>query len=115
MSPSDTDAPPLGRSPIAQLCFVTDNLEASVAAFEQVTGLAAGPFSIAASDETPTVYMNQSRVVRARTCAFRLPNVDVEFLEPGPEPSVWRDTLDARGNSLHHIAFRCDDLEEAQA
>ena len=110
----ETAPPPaLGRSPIAQLCFVTDNLESSVAEFAKVTGLTPGAFGVAANADTPTIYNGQARTVHARTCAFRLPNIDVEFLEPGPEPSAWRDTLNARGRALHHIAFRCSSLATA--
>lgn len=110
-TPSDA----LGHSPIAQLCFVTDNLEASVTGFARLTGLEPGAFAIAAKPDTSTAYHGEPSPVRARTCAFKLPNIDVEFLEPGPEPSVWRDTLNARGPSLHHIAFRADDLVGSQS
>ena len=114
VSTSRPSAAALGNSPVAQLCFVTADLESAVAAFAAVSGLTPGPIAIAANAETPTTYEGKAGVARARTCAFRMPNVDIEFLEPGPEPSVWRDTLDRLGPALHHIAFRSGNLAEAE-
>jgi len=110
VNPSSDSTLDLSHSPIAQLCFVTDDLEESVAAFAALTGLRPSAVRIAANAETPTTYLGELRQVQARTCAFRLPNIDVEFLEPGIGPSAWRDTLDRHGRALHHIAFRCADL-----
>lgn len=100
--------PPLKNLAIAQLCFVTDDLEGSVATFSRLTGLTPGPISTAAEPGTPTYHHGTASAVRARTQAFKLPNIEVEFLQPGPEPSAWRDTLTTRGPALHHIAFRTD-------
>jgi hypothetical protein len=41
---------------------------------------------------------------------FKFGNIDVEFLEPGPEKSAWRDLLEEKGPGCHHIAFRTRNL-----
>jgi methylmalonyl-CoA/ethylmalonyl-CoA epimerase len=41
---------------------------------------------------------------------FAFGNIDVEFLQPGPEKSAWRDLLEAKGPGCHHIAFRTRNL-----
>ena len=41
---------------------------------------------------------------------FAFGNIDVEFLQPGPEKSAWRDLLEEKGPGCHHIAFRTRNL-----
>jgi hypothetical protein len=51
-------------------------------------------------------YHGQPASVGCRLAIFKFGNLDVEFLEPGPERSAWRDLLEERGPGVHHIAFR---------
>ena len=41
--------------------------------------------------------------------------VMLELVQPIGGPSIWQEYLDARGPSLHHIAFYVDDFEAAAA
>ena len=41
--------------------------------------------------------------------------VDVELIEPIGEPSTWKDQLDRHGDSLHHIAFQIQGMQEKVA
>ncbi|WP_237352805.1 VOC family protein [Rhizobium leguminosarum] len=47
-----------------------------------------------------------------RIVMFTSGNIDVEFLQPGPEKSAWRDLLEEKGPGCHHIAFRTKNLTE---
>jgi methylmalonyl-CoA/ethylmalonyl-CoA epimerase len=97
----------LDEDEVMQICFVTDDLEKSLKWFSELTGKAPGYIGKCADpDEAQAVYMDQPATVSARLAMFKFKNIDVEFLEPGPEKSAWRDVLEAKGPGCHHIAFK---------
>lgn len=98
---------------IMQICFVTENIEQSAAWFADLTG-APVPEVIEAgrSEAAQTVYMDRPHTAGCKLAFFRLDNLDIEFLEPGPEKSAWRDLLEERGPGCHHIAFRSRNLSK---
>ena len=92
---------------VAQVCFVTGDIEAAIRWFSALSGLEAPPVqSITAGDEPNALYRGQPATVSCRLAFFRLGNLDIELIEPGPEPSAWREVLETRGPGFHHIAFR---------
>jgi 4-hydroxyphenylpyruvate dioxygenase-like putative hemolysin len=96
---------------ITQICYLTDDLEASAQLLEKILGVSRGPVHVAADPVTTvTTYLGEGSRIGARTSAFDLGNIVLELLEPGPEPSTWREYLRTRGPGVHHIAFRSDDL-----
>ena len=101
----------LDEDKIMQICFITDNLERSVEWFSDLTGKEPSEIARAAEpDLARAVYRGKPSTVRCRLVLFEFGNIDVEFLEPGPEPSVWRDFIEERGPGCHHIAFRTRNL-----
>lgn len=97
----------LDETKIMQICFVTDDLEKSVIWFSDLTGVSPGHIGGAADhDEAHALYHGKPAEVSCRLAIFAFDNIDVEFLEPGPEKSAWRDLLEAKGPGVHHIAFR---------
>ena len=96
----------LDEDAVSQICFVTDNLEDSLRWFSDLTGKVPSHIGkLAEPDEAKLEYLGQPSVVTARLALFRFSNIDVEFLEPGPEKSAWRDILEEKGPGCHHIAF----------
>ncbi len=107
------DARLLDDDAVMQICFVTDNLEKSIAWFAELTGKIAGPIGGAAPhDEARAVYHGRPAEVSCRLAMFKFGNIDVEFLEPGPEQSAWRDLLEQKGPGVHHIAFKTRNMTE---
>ena len=101
----------LDEDAVMQICFVTHNLEKSMAWFADLTGKPMPEIGNAADpDEAQAVYHGQPARVGCRLCVFQFANIDVEFLEPGPEKSAWRDLLEQKGPGVHHIAFRTRNL-----
>lgn len=44
---------------------------------------------------------------------FQIGDVQIELLEPTDEvPSVWKDDLNQKGEGIHHLAFRTENLEK---
>ena len=62
-----------------------------------------------------TCYMGEPTPARARIAFFKLCQIYLELIEPIDGPSVWNDSLIARGQSLHHIAIKVKGLEKRLA
>lgn len=106
----------LDEDAIMQICFVTDDLERSLAWFADLTGKTPSHVGKAAdADEARAVYHGKPAHVSCRLALFQFGNIDVEFLEPGPERSAWRDLLEEKGPGVHHIALRTRNLTSRSA
>jgi hypothetical protein len=97
----------LEEDAVMQICFVTDDVDATAKWFADLIGRKLGPlFMAASSEEAKATYMGNPAKVGCKIRFFRFGNIDVEFLQPGPEKSAWRDVLEAKGPGCHHIAFK---------
>lgn len=106
----------LDEDAVMQICFVTGNLEKSLDWFADLTGKSPSPIGGAASHaEARAVYHGQQAEVSCRLAIFKFGNLDVEFLEPGPEKSAWRDLLEQKGPGVHHIAFKTRNMTQRGA
>jgi catechol 2,3-dioxygenase-like lactoylglutathione lyase family enzyme len=96
---------------LLQICFVTHTLEKSAVWFAKLTGLPLPELSYAADpDKAQAVYNGRPARIGCRIMMFHFGNIDLEFIEPGPEPSAWRDLLERKGPGFHHLAFRTRNL-----
>jgi hypothetical protein len=96
---------------LLQICFVTHKLEESAGWFSQMTGLPMPPVSYAADpDKAQAVYHGRPARIGCRIMMFHFAHIDLEFIEPGPEPSAWRDLLERKGPGFHHLAFKTRNL-----
>jgi catechol 2,3-dioxygenase-like lactoylglutathione lyase family enzyme len=96
---------------LLQICFVTHRLEEAAGWFARLTGLPLPEVTHAADpDKARAVYDGRPARVGCRIMMFHFANIDLEFIEPGPEPSAWRDLLERKGPGFHHLAFRSRNL-----
>lgn len=106
----------LDEDAVMQICFVTDDLDKSLAWFGELTGKKTVFIGGSAPhDVARATYKGEPANITFRIGLFRFGNIDVEFLEPGPEPSTWRDHLDEKGPSFHHFAFRTRNMQKRHA
>jgi catechol 2,3-dioxygenase-like lactoylglutathione lyase family enzyme len=106
----------LDEDAVMQICFVTDDAEKSARWFADLTGKPMPAEGRAADpDEAQAIYDGQPARVGCTIRMFEFGNIDVEFLQPGPEKSAWRDLLEAKGPGCHHIAFRTRNLTRRNA
>lgn len=106
----------LDEDAVMQICFVTHDAEKSARWFSELTGKPVPPEGGAADPErAQAVYDGKPARVGCKIRMFAFGNIDVEFLEPGPERSAWRDLLEAKGPGCHHIAFRTRNLTRRTA
>lgn len=103
----------LTQDTVIQICFVTHDVEASARWFSGLTGKPMPQMSFAADPQKASAdYRGQPASVTCRIMMFHFGNIDLEFLEPGPEPSVWRELLEHKGPGCHHIAFRTRNMTQ---
>jgi methylmalonyl-CoA/ethylmalonyl-CoA epimerase len=98
---------------VAQLCFITDDLERSSRWFADTFGLEMPPMIPASPpQEAQAEYLGRPAEVMCKTRHFMFSNIDLEFIEPGEGPSTWRDWLERHGPGFHHVAFLVDGISE---
>jgi len=101
----------LDEDAMMQVCFVTHDVDKSAQWFADLVGKPLPELGKAAEpDEAQAIYMGKPASVGCLIRTFQFGNIDVEFLQPGPEKSAWRDLLEERGPGVHHIAFKTRNL-----
>jgi catechol 2,3-dioxygenase-like lactoylglutathione lyase family enzyme len=106
----------LDEDEVMQICFVTDDVDKSAQWFSDLTGKPIPAMGKAADpQEANAIYNGMPASVGCKIRMFKFGNIDVEFLEPGPEKSAWRDLLEQKGPGCHHIAFRTRSLTNRHA
>ena len=64
------------------------------------------------AEETQIQYRGQTTPGRAKLAFFQLGQVSLELIEPVGGPSTWQEQLDAHGESIHHIAFHIQGMQD---
>jgi 4-hydroxyphenylpyruvate dioxygenase-like putative hemolysin len=57
-------------------------------------------------EQARTVYRGQPSPARAKLAFFDMGQVKIELIEPIGDLSAWKETLNAKGEGIHHIAFQ---------
>ena len=103
----------LGTTTVTQVGIIVTDIEAKAQAWADVLGLPVPEIIITdAVDVAQTEYEGKSTPARAKLAFFHLGQVELELIEPIDGPSTWKDQLDEHGESLHHIAFVIDGMQE---
>ncbi len=98
--------PALGTNLVTQVGIVVHDIETKARAWSRILGLPMPDIIITDEyDKARTEYNGQPTPARAKLAFFNMGQVAVELIEPMDGPSTWKDQLDARGDSIHHIAF----------
>ncbi len=64
-------------------------------------------------DKAKVEFGGEPTPARAQQAFFNVGGLRVELMQPDEHPSTWRETLDSRGEGLHHVAFDVPGLDEA--
>ncbi len=106
----------LGTTSIVQIGLIVRDLEATIRAWATTFGLPEP--EIITSDpveKAHTEYRGEPTPARVRQAFFQMGPVQVELIEPIGGPSTWRDQLEQHGDSLHHVAFRVENMPDRLA
>ena len=106
----------LGTTTLVHVGIVVSDIEAKVREWADLLGLPKPRITVTDRvDVAHTEYRGKATQARARIASFRLGQAAVELIEPLGGPSAWKDQLDRHGDSLHHIAFRVEGMEDRVA
>jgi catechol 2,3-dioxygenase-like lactoylglutathione lyase family enzyme len=107
---------PIADGPISQICWVTDDLEAT-------ERLLTGQFGTGAWTRIPDVTFGaDTTTLRGEPVEFTAHislgysgDLQLEIIQPVSGPTIHAEFLEARGPGLHHVCFDVDDVEAACA
>jgi hypothetical protein len=98
---------------IRQICLVVRDLDRAMA---QWSALGIGPWRV--HDLGPNwvsemTFRGQPQHTAVKYAAADSGPLNVELIEPGEEPNVYTDHLEAHGEGLHHLGYFVDDIQVA--
>lgn len=106
----------LGSTTLIQVGIVVRDIKSTAKRWADLLGMPAPEIMTTdAVDVAHTEYKGASTPARAKLAFFHLGQVDVELIEPIDGPSTWKDQLDKHGDSIHHVAFHIDGMQETVA
>ena len=97
----------LGLPSIDQVGYVVRDLERAIATF----GAVFGPFHTMVSELHGTNHRGRSSDVTLKMGFGRSGPLEIELIEPVTGGSPHLDVLEQRGEGVHHIRFKVDDLD----
>jgi glyoxalase/bleomycin resistance protein/dioxygenase superfamily protein len=97
---------------ICQIGIVVEDIEHSARVWADALGVDVPDWRLtAAADETNIRYRSGPTEARAKLAFIEMENITIELIEPVDGPSTWQEFLDAKGEGVHHIAFRIKDTD----
>lgn len=98
---------------IIQIGIMTKDIRTASARFAEIFGMDNKEPSIGAPYEiSGTNYKGKRCDGNFLQTTFACKNTEIEFLQPvGDEPSYWKDSMEAYGEGLNHIALKVTDME----
>lgn len=100
---------------IMQVCFVTDDIGATVDWFAKLLGKEVPRIFEPNPAELETQYFGQSAHIGFKQAIMRWRGTQLEFIQPDQSPSVWRDWMNEHGSGIHHVGFAVDDFDAARS
>ena len=101
---------------INQVAIVVNDLEKTAMNYWNVLGI--GPWMVF-DWEAPLVYdrkyHGRPAEAREKIALTQVGDVQLELVQPVEGPSIYKDWLDEHGESIHHINFIVDDVDESAA
>ncbi|MFN8375656.1 MAG: VOC family protein [Anaerolineae bacterium] len=105
---------PLGNRVVTQVGIMVKDIERSVELYSEIFGVAKPPIIITDGyDKSHATYEGQPTKATAKLAFFNMGQVQIELIEPIGEDSTWKEHLDRRGESVHHLAFAVPDTAKA--
>ena len=108
--------PTLGNNIVTQVGIIVRDIETKARAWSEILGLPLPNIIITDTvDKAQTEYNGKPTIARAKLAFFHMGQLDVELIEPIDGPSTWKDQLEGHGDSLHHIAFVIEGMQDKVA
>lgn len=105
----------LGTHLVCQIALVVRDIDRVSEAYSRLLGVPKPPVLLTDPATGRDTYRGAPTQAQAKLAFFDLGQVALELIEPVGAPSVWQEALDARGEGVHHIAFRIRDTDRVTA
>jgi methylmalonyl-CoA/ethylmalonyl-CoA epimerase len=103
----------IGERGVAHVGIVVRDIEASRAAWAAILGQPEPEIIVTdAVDVARTEFRGASSPARAKLAFFHVGEFAIELIEPIGEPSSWAEQLNHHDESLHHLAFRIQGMND---
>ncbi len=100
---------------IVQIGLIVKDAEKAAVHYAEVFGIPKPQVvPIAADAFAKTDFRGKPSDARGKAAFFDLGPVQMELIEPVGAPSTWEEFLRTKGEGIHHIAFRTQDLAGAR-
>jgi catechol 2,3-dioxygenase-like lactoylglutathione lyase family enzyme len=101
---------------LCHIAILVKDLDKALRNWEQVLGIKPGtPFNLPPSSEVPAFTNgDMGDYTDCRIATIQLDNCTLEFVQPGKNPSPWKEKLDRDGEGVQHISFIVPDRKKAQ-
>ena len=104
----------IGTDVVIQVGLVTNDIASMVQRYQDVLGLPSPNWQQTPGyNITEATFNGEPTEATAKLAFFDFGQAQLELIEPDQIPSVWRNDLNASGDSAHHIAFRVQNTERA--
>jgi len=100
----------IDTSAVLHVGIVVHSLDTAVNAWEEFLGV--GPASVGVTSTSEDEYNGTSTSAGLKQAIFDVGAFKIELMEPVDGPSIWASDLNARGEGLHHIAFRVHSMDD---
>lgn len=106
---------PSSMGPIGQVCFITNDIPASVETWTSIFG--AGPFfHMEHVDLRDVKYRGQSIVLDESIAMGYWNDLQIEFIhQHNDSPTIYTDWKSGKRSGLHHVLINSPDVEETRA
>jgi methylmalonyl-CoA/ethylmalonyl-CoA epimerase len=105
----------LDSKTVVQIGIIVRDAEKTAAHYAEVFGLPKPEVvEIAADSFAKTDFRGQPSEAKGKAAFFDLGPVQMELIEPVGAPSTWEEFLRTKGEGIHHIAIRTEDLAGAR-
>jgi methylmalonyl-CoA/ethylmalonyl-CoA epimerase len=95
-----------------QIGIVVKDIDETIKYYEREFGF--GPFEIRYVDYPTATYYGQVTGYRGKRAFFSLGPIQIELIELVDGKTIHEDFLREKGEGLHHLGFRVDNLEESK-
>ena len=111
---SQQEASPFILPPVYQLGYVVRDIERACKHYESVFGT--GPFSDVIDVNMDGAILRGKPVdTRIKVAFVQSGDVQIELIEPVGGKNPYTEFLEARGEGIHHLAYKVEDMEAMKA
>ena len=105
----------LDSNVVVQIGIIVKDVEKTASAYAELFGIPR-PAVVPIADDSfaHTIYHGQASKAKGKAAFFDLGPVQMELIEPLGAPSTWEEFLRTKGEGLHHIAFKTQDMGAAR-